>query len=310
VRKGSEKNATCLGCGRGHTPSNNAIVFCDDCNGAWHQHCHDPPIDSEVVAIQEAKWFCKECKPAGDSATPAAVSTALADASTAGAEQVSATSAEATTTQTQTWLDKVHIEEATVPVASEVLVAGSQFSRAERRGYLAGLSHAVLLKLLVDITNAHPELPIFPDNLPELQSSAFAPVPYRKVSKSIAIFDISAPDEAAPPADEQPALGLSASVSTTEQVTTTTAAAPAMTRPANPAPESDDEDDVYVDHRLYPKAGNGFRFPPDSEALDVLLEDPNCPTFSHALHGAAKKKADKKAEATVRRLSTALRMSR
>lgn len=37
------------------------IVFCDGCNTPWHQHCHDPPIGSEVVQVQEKEWFCSAC---------------------------------------------------------------------------------------------------------------------------------------------------------------------------------------------------------------------------------------------------------
>jgi hypothetical protein len=53
--------------------------------------------------------------------------------------------------------------------------------------------------------------------------------------------------------------------------------------------EDDDEDFEEVeDHRLYPRAGNGFRPPLDPADLDILREDPECTTFSHALHGPAK----------------------
>ena len=53
--------AVCKNCGRGHSPSSNAIVFCDGCNTPWHQICHDPPIGKEIVLIAEKEWFCSDC---------------------------------------------------------------------------------------------------------------------------------------------------------------------------------------------------------------------------------------------------------
>ena len=56
----NQENALCKRCGRGHSPSNNEIVFCDDCQLGWHQMCHDPPISDEVKN-DAAKWFCADC---------------------------------------------------------------------------------------------------------------------------------------------------------------------------------------------------------------------------------------------------------
>ncbi|KAI4121111.1 MAG: hypothetical protein LQ338_006559 [Usnochroma carphineum] len=53
--------SVCKNCSRGHSPASNMIVFCDGCNGPWHQYCHDPPISSEVVRIEEQEWFCADC---------------------------------------------------------------------------------------------------------------------------------------------------------------------------------------------------------------------------------------------------------
>lgn len=53
--------SVCKNCGRGHSPASNMIVFCDGCNGPWHQYCHDPPISSEVIRIEEREWFCADC---------------------------------------------------------------------------------------------------------------------------------------------------------------------------------------------------------------------------------------------------------
>ncbi|KAG9244612.1 hypothetical protein BJ878DRAFT_420995 [Calycina marina] len=59
--KKSQEMALCKRCGRGHSPDNNMIVFCDGCNGGWHQMCHDPPVSNEAVKDEDAPWFCLDC---------------------------------------------------------------------------------------------------------------------------------------------------------------------------------------------------------------------------------------------------------
>ena len=53
--------AVCRSCGRGHSPQNNQIVFCDSCNTPWHQYCHDRPISPTVVRVEESEWRCSDC---------------------------------------------------------------------------------------------------------------------------------------------------------------------------------------------------------------------------------------------------------
>jgi PHD-finger len=60
VRRNAE-SAVCKACERGHSPANNAIVFCDGCAAAYHQYCHEPPIEKDVIDIPEKEWLCKEC---------------------------------------------------------------------------------------------------------------------------------------------------------------------------------------------------------------------------------------------------------
>ena len=55
------ENAVCKSCERGHSPTDNAIVFCDGCGSAYHQYCHTPPIGKDVVQIPEMEWFCVAC---------------------------------------------------------------------------------------------------------------------------------------------------------------------------------------------------------------------------------------------------------
>jgi hypothetical protein len=37
------------------------IVFCDGCDGGWHQQCHDPNVSDEAVQDEKAQWFCADC---------------------------------------------------------------------------------------------------------------------------------------------------------------------------------------------------------------------------------------------------------
>jgi hypothetical protein len=55
------ENAVCKSCERGHSPNNNAIVFCDGCGTPYHQYCHTPPIEKEFIEIQEKEWLCSKC---------------------------------------------------------------------------------------------------------------------------------------------------------------------------------------------------------------------------------------------------------
>jgi len=57
----TQEQALCKKCQRGHSPTTNQIVFCDGCNGGWHQMCHDPAISDEAVKDEKEPWFCTEC---------------------------------------------------------------------------------------------------------------------------------------------------------------------------------------------------------------------------------------------------------
>ncbi|WEW55020.1 hypothetical protein PRK78_000447 [Emydomyces testavorans] len=265
VRKGKEVNITCERCERGYSPSSNPIVFCDDCNGAWHQFCHDPPIGIDVVKVKESEWFCSECRPVKVSASTEAIAN-----STEGGMAV-----------TTTAYDNSFLE-------AHNLVGGSDFTYAEKLGYLSRLSHAALVHLLVQISDSDPDLPLFPSNLKDLHPSTFIPSSTSKPSNQT-INPLSQED----PTQTTPSS--SAPSHTTSQPTTDpeNQPAPCNSAPvAAPAPSYDSDDEYIPEHRLYPRPGNGFRLPPDSVDLDMLLEDASCPTFSHALHGPAKMRSD------------------
>ncbi|KAJ5514752.1 Zinc finger PHD-finger [Penicillium fimorum] len=139
-RMNRQVNIVCTGCYRGHSPSNNLIVLCDSCDAPWHQKCHNPNIDNEVIKIPEMDWFCIKCKP----------------------EQRQ-------TTQTKpgkkaaTNVKKVGRPKKQ-PV-TEPQMGGNYYSEEERRAYLSSLSHDSLVQLVVKVSNEWPSVPIFPHDM-------------------------------------------------------------------------------------------------------------------------------------------------
>ncbi|OJJ05421.1 hypothetical protein ASPVEDRAFT_138065 [Aspergillus versicolor CBS 583.65] len=255
-KKGKNTNVICMYCQRGHSPPSNAIVFCDKCSRAWHQHCHDPPIENEVVTVKEKEWLCRECKP------------------------VKITILHPTVVRSHPTLN------AGPPVNPPLVipraeVGGEQFPTNDRRQFLSSLSHAALVEFLLAISDKHPTIPMFPENMESLPSSNFAS------SQSVTTAGSSQPNS---------------SISANNPVpSTSTQSKPAVGGEKNGQPnttserthkgryyESSDEDSEYEfqEHRLYPRAGNGVRLSTNQEDLDILQEDPACTTFSYALHRA------------------------
>ena len=69
-------------------------------------------------------------------------------------------------------------------------------------------------------------------------------------------------------------------------VTTPITSRPGGLADSYPTPTQEDEDYEYLydEHAaLYPKPGNGVKLPPESFDLSMLLEGPDCKTFSHTL---------------------------
>ncbi|KAL8921775.1 MAG: hypothetical protein Q9208_005532 [Pyrenodesmia sp. 3 TL-2023] len=152
--------SVCKNCGRGHSPASNMIVFCDGCNGPWHQYCHDPPISSEVIRIEEQEWFCSDCLVLRE--------------------------------------EKAHVEGkvsaetlSVVEVSLQTLYCSAveqQLSIYQKRRYLQSLPSAQLVSLLLHATILHPDLPIF-------ATASGGPLP-EKARKPITHFvDPTAPPE-------------------------------------------------------------------------------------------------------------------
>ncbi|PGH10912.1 hypothetical protein AJ80_07355 [Polytolypa hystricis UAMH7299] len=318
-RKGKEMHVTCKHCDRAHSPATNTIVFCDDCNQAWHQFCHDPPIANEVISVKEEEWFCRECRPL--------------TAEEEGDDTLGEADSEPITPTTTTFY-KAPI------VPSQIKTGGAEFSTEQERGYLAGLSHTALVNMILDISSSAPDMPIFPSNLPKLTNSIFLASATPQITVTTTATTTASTSEvniitehpsfspssasqstltslqstsASIPApsdmlnSSQPHLASTSSISPPNaannilNTTTTTTTPPNNSRiptttttaiiDAEASDVSDDDDRYFTidEHRLYPRAGNGFRLPPDDDdVLHMLLEDASCMTFSHALHGPAK----------------------
>lgn len=230
-KNGKEINVTCRHCQRGHSPVTNMIVFCDECNDAYHQYCHDPPIKQELIEDKDAQWFCSECRP--ETRHRVLLKLKLPP------------------------LQKDNPSIGT-PVLSVPLVSGEQFTAEEQRGYLSSLSHAALVDIIVTLSKVNPALPVFPENLKDLQRSKFAvaTVTETNLVDSVEVATVEAKDASSPSVDEE-----------------------------DSDAESDSGSEYEVEeHRLYPRSGNGFHLPPEEDDFDILLEDPACPTFSYTLH--------------------------
>ncbi|KAL3463823.1 hypothetical protein BJX64DRAFT_256351 [Aspergillus heterothallicus] len=255
-RKGKSTNSNCAHCQRGHSAPRNVIVFCDRCNRAWHQFCHDPPIERDVITVKEKEWLCRDCNPVEINISHPTV---------------------VRSNPSLTWEPPVH-----VPISPpSIEVGGGKFSTADRRQFLSGLSHATLVELLLTISDKHPTVPMFPKDM--------ATFPVSKFPSSQALISSTEPE----PTPTLPATtnGLTPANPTIPAAQNGVDAASTDALPQRPRARyqeiSSDEESEYEfqEHRLYPRAGNGVRLSALAEDLDILAEDPACATFSYALHG-------------------------
>ncbi|KAJ6137768.1 hypothetical protein N7471_004254 [Penicillium samsonianum] len=139
-RLNRQVNIVCTGCYRGHSPSNNLIVLCDSCDAPWHQKCHSPNIDNEVIEIPEMNWFCIKCKPEQRQ-------TAQTKSRKNGATKVK------------------KVGRPKKQPGPESQIGGNYYSEEERRAYLSSLSHDSLVQLVVKVSNEWPSVPMFPPDM-------------------------------------------------------------------------------------------------------------------------------------------------
>ncbi|KAI2788627.1 hypothetical protein POX_e06648 [Penicillium oxalicum] len=328
VSRKKEANVVCIHCNRGQSPASNAIVFCDGCNSTWHQKCHDPPIDNQVILVRDMEWHCRRCKPVR---RPSVAKTKIVKTKKA----------------TRTLHPRLQ-------AAPHLEVGGERFTSDERRAYLSRLSHAQLVELLVNVSNRHPSVPMFPANMKDRPASQFFLRPRATVSTnsnethaefklrskkrtcseddvtdanpytssrkkprtassstelsanktSTSLDDCISSSSKGISADPAPNLTALSHTnhSSNETRTSTTgnsrsqrASFTSQETPSDTSePDTDDEtfEDAVEDHRLYPLAGNGFMPTMDPRDLGLLTESSQSQTFSHSIHGPAQKAHD------------------
>ena len=234
--RGRDQNILCEHCLRGNGPLGNVIVFCDGCNRAWHQNCHEPRIQKEVVVNTEKDWFCTDCNTATSHA-PAAKKKGRPRK-----DAIPGAFAKATTPQTP-------------GSVQPSMTAGKQVKVAEQKKYLYSLSKEQLVQRFLHLAAQHPELPLFPG-----------------------------PQQVAMPSNT-PQTSTKNSLGTGSTVNTPKASSERATAtPGRESTEESDDEYIYDEHALlYPRAGHGIQLPPENEDLHMLLEGPDCKTFSHEL---------------------------
>lgn len=124
------EQALCKKCTRMHSPASNQMVFCDGCNEGWHQMCHDPWIDDEVVKDTNKAWFCVTCQGKRDRHFSSTAGTAAPHPSKRQRVLVR-----------ESWADR---------------------TPQQKRAYLSTLPQQELVGLLMYSLEIHPDLPIFP----------------------------------------------------------------------------------------------------------------------------------------------------
>lgn len=142
-RTQNQEQALCKRCGRGNSPQNNMIVFCDGCNLGWHQMCHDPIVSEEEVKDEQAPWYCNDCaRKRGIKPAPSK-------------------------TDGVSWAGKT-LDQVFILFCSPTLNVPAN-NILQRRTYLALLPHPQLVELLIKASILYPDMPIFPANAPPLQ---------------------------------------------------------------------------------------------------------------------------------------------
>ncbi|OQD76300.1 hypothetical protein PENDEC_c004G06212 [Penicillium decumbens] len=323
-RSGGKKTTiNCAECGRGHSPRNNPIVFCDGCQSAWHKHCHDPQIPEAAITNLETEWKCNNCEPSQRRSA--------AKASAIKAKPVKTKPAKAMKTTPKVVAPIVAPKlEPESPGSTEL--AGNPFTTDEKRAWLSSLTHAALVDMLLAISTKNPSVPIFPANVRETLASKFAVPPVssfqpsrarssspsrkRTNSESAAADDPAGHDHVRRFKRPRSAPGATAYRDTTPSrrwsvgdITKSTGSTyffttmddgdilrvpKTMVMPAprpwetGPLTDSSGDDIPFDDHRAYPKAGNGFALSSDCTDLDILKEDPESKTFSHGMRSPAK----------------------
>lgn len=283
IYRGREALALCEHCLRGHGPAGNVIVFCDACNKCWHQKCHDPSISKETVADKNAEWFCRECdeilhpikkrEPGGKKAKKKRKPTRLAvsDAPTSAAAMVAGA---VSTSERPGFPTAVRASTADPP---PTLMTGASLTRDQRLAYLNALPKERLVDLVMRASDLAPHLSLFESPGPP---PGPAQVPSQPQSYSFIPATLSPSSTRKPLFEENDSGNKDDGFHSSEE-------------PEGGAEELEWEYVLDEVAQLYPKPGHGVKLPPESLDLHMLLEGPECRTFSHwVARGVGKENVD------------------
>ncbi|KAJ5443984.1 uncharacterized protein N7458_007856 [Penicillium daleae] len=318
-----EANVVCIHCNRGQSPATNAIVFCDGCNNTWHQKCHDPPIDNKVILVKDMEWICRKCKPprrpsmakskpvkvkkSGRTLHPRLQAGPPLEAGADGftADERRAYLSSLSHAQLVELLVNISSKNPSVPMFPTNMtdLPASQFFYKPKRNEIAksdNVEHALTpssnKRTRAEEDSADPDFTTNP----------------RKRSRTTSIPAKSPPKNLSPDTDTESLNHLNPlTTATPELIPPSTSTEPKIgpgtpanqsqgdrisflsrdTTPEDDNPDTEDDsfEDTVEDHRLYPRAGNGFSPALDPEDLKILNESPDSHTFSHSMYGPAKK---------------------
>ncbi|KAL2121012.1 hypothetical protein VTJ04DRAFT_5039 [Mycothermus thermophilus] len=161
------EQALCRRCSRLHSPANNQMVFCDGCNDAWHQMCHEPRITNEVRDAARG-WFCAVCtaKKAASNINNNSISSSGGDKnhvtkSSIAINTTNGAPGSTTLASTSSVKPRTKLPSQPQPRQPERTSWASRPVQA-KRAYLSTLSQQELVSLLMSCLEIHPDLPIFP----------------------------------------------------------------------------------------------------------------------------------------------------
>ncbi|KAJ5321187.1 hypothetical protein N7476_004189 [Penicillium atrosanguineum] len=313
-RRGGKKAASinCAECGRGNSPGNNPIVLCDGCESAWHKHCHNPQIPDAAIENLDTEWKCNNCEPSQRRIVKAKpmkgklFRAKLAKAqnfakphSMQASTQIEVANNEFTDAEKRVWLSSLShslLVEMLVDISSKnpslpIFPANmkdlptSKFAIPSARP-LSAQSAPPSGK------HAHDEAAAI-DSHPAKGSRTISNTAVPVAS----LYSTLSPSQrwsSSDTADE--GIFLAKTSDGHFMQVPEHSATPALS-PDAPSPyeaelltDSEGGDIPFDDHRIYPKPGNGFALPWDPADLDILREDPEAKTFSHALHSSIAKR--------------------
>ncbi|GBB97033.1 hypothetical protein RclHR1_00290031 [Rhizophagus clarus] len=133
-----EDNIVCTICRDGSSAKQNWIVFCDKCDAPYHQLCHKPRIDDDVVEDSQTEWICSKCK-----ISPRSNKRIKVDNKSPEIQEFNEIRGQ----------------------GQDLISIGTVLTREQKVEYLSSLSQDVLVNLLLLAEQIEPNIPLYPANI-------------------------------------------------------------------------------------------------------------------------------------------------